>query len=138
MPKYDPQRSRHRPLPPDDEPAPVDALLEPHPAVSGLPDGVEVDVVEGEVVVHTSDADIEISASGDDIVVHTDDADIEVLPESDEVLVSSATEDVYVDLAEGTAWAESAGGADRRKLLVAGFVIAALLAFLIVRFRRRH
>ena len=89
---YDPQRSHRRPRLAEDEPAPIDALLEPHPAVSGLPDGVEVDVVEGEVVVHTSDADIEISASGDDIVVHTDDADIEVLPESDEVLVSSATE----------------------------------------------
>jgi hypothetical protein len=138
MPKYDPQRSRHRQPLPDDEPAPVDALLEPHPAVGDLPTGVEVEVVEGEVVVHTDDADIEISQRGDDIVVHTGNADIEVLAEADEVVVSSATEEIYVDLTDGVG-AQPVGPAtaDRRRLLAVAFVIAAIVAFVIVRRRRR-
>lgn len=134
MPQYDPQRSRRRqPPPPDDEPAPVDALLEPptRPAEGAgvdLPGGAEVEVVGGEVVVHTSEADVEISPQGDDIVVHTDNADIEVLPGVDEVIVSTAAEDLYVDTAGGLVeHVERVGGRSRRAALVA-VVLAVLVA----------
>jgi hypothetical protein len=139
---YDPQRSRHRPEPSEDQPAPVDALLDADPvAGTGLPDGVEVEVTDGgEVVVHTFDADVEITASGDDVVVRTDDAFVEVRPESDEVLVSAGGEDVFVDT---TPW-DDAGLGDvlseevdaarrsRRLRLALAALVAALVAAAVV------
>ncbi len=91
---YDPLRSHHRPEPAEDAPAPVDALLDADVATEvDLPGGVEVEVTDGgEVVVHTMDADVEITPTGDDVVVRTDDAVVEVRPEADEVLVSAGGE----------------------------------------------
>ncbi len=139
---YDPQRSRHRPEPADDAPAPVDALLDAEVATEiDLPDGVEVGVTEGgEVVVHTPDADVEITPAGDDVIVRTDDAVVEVRPEADEVLVSAGGEDVFVDT---TPWedaelqaglAEEIEGArrSRRLRLAASAFVAALVAALVV------
>ena len=96
---YDPQRSRHRPPPAeDDRPAPVDALLEGHPPEPPLPEGVELDVTDGgEVVVHTADADVEVTPSGDDVVVRTGDASVEVRAADDEVVVTTGDEELYVD-----------------------------------------
>ena len=55
MPSYDPQRSRHRPSPADDDqPAPVDALLEPHPVEPTLPEGVELELTEPSLFLATS------------------------------------------------------------------------------------
>ncbi|MCU0311934.1 MAG: hypothetical protein MUE36_13435 [Acidimicrobiales bacterium] len=135
---YDPQRSRHRPEPAADQPAPVDALLDADAVTAtGLPDGVEVEVTDGgEVVVHTLDADVEITPSGDDVVVRTDDAFVEVRPEADEVLVRAGGEDVVVDT---TPWDEvetgevlaaelDAARRSRRVRLVVVAVVAAVLA----------
>lgn len=99
MPSYDPQRSRHRPSPADDDqPAPVDALLEPHPAEPALPDGVELELTDaGGAVLHTAAADVELSASGDDVIVSTDDALVEVRADVDEVVVNAGGEEIYVD-----------------------------------------
>jgi len=135
---YDPQRAHSRRLAADDGPAPVDALLEPHPVEPVLPVGVEVEVVGDEVVVHTDDVDVEISPSGDDVVVHTDDADVEVRAEADEVVVSAGAEDLYVDLAPSAggdvAWATT--GAGRRVAAIAAVV--ALIAVLALWLRRRR
>lgn len=137
MPQYDPQRSRRRQPPPrDDEPAPVDALLEPpaRPERVDLPRGVEVEVVGGEVVVHTDEADVEISPRGDDIVVHTDQGDVEVLPTVDEVIVSTPTEDVYVDTASGSVdHVDGAGRRSRRVAWAAVGVAAVIAVWLLVR-----
>ncbi len=100
MSPYDPQRSRHRPSPADEGPAPVDALLEPHqvaPAEPALPEGVELEVTDGAAVVHTAAADVELSATGDDVVVHTADADVEVRTDVDEVVITAGGEEIYVD-----------------------------------------
>ena len=66
MPSYDPQRSRHRPSPADDDqPAPVDALLEPHPTEPALPEGVELELTDaGGAVLHTASADVEVTPVG--------------------------------------------------------------------------
>jgi len=133
---YDPQRAHSRRLAADDEPAPVDALLEPHPVEPVLPAGVEV--VGDEVVVHTDDVDVEISPSGDDVIVHTDDADVEVRAEADEVVVSAGAEDLYVDLAPsaGGDVASATTGAGRRVAAIAAVV--ALIAVLALWLRRRR
>jgi len=135
---YDPQRAHSRRLAGDDEPAPVDALLEPHPAEPALPGGIELEVVGDEVVVHTDDVDVEISSSGDDVVVHTDDADVEVRAQADEVVVSTGTEDLYVDLAraEEPDLTPTRPPAARRLAAIAALV--ALLALLALWLRRRR
>lgn len=149
---YDPQRARHRPEPTAEEPAPVDALLDAAPvdtaAPGALPDGVELEVTDGgEIVVHTPDADIEITPSGDDVVVRTDDATVEVRAEDDEVLVRAGGEDVVVDT---TPWDEAALDAvfeaevddarrsQRTRLLVAMLLAAVIAAVLASRLRRRR
>ncbi len=144
---YDPQRSRHRPEPADDAPAPVDALLDADAVAEvDLPDGVEVEVADGgEVLVHTLDADVEITAAGDDVVVRTDDAVVEVRPEADEVLVSAGGEDVYVDT---TPWDDAdlqdvlgeeldAARRSRRLRLLVSALVAAIVAALVVAGLRR-
>lgn len=149
---YDPQRSRHRPEPTAEEPAPVDALLDAAPVdssvTSALPDGVELEVTDGgEIVVHTVDADVEITPSGDDVVVRTDDAIVEVRAEDDEVLVRAGGEDVVVDT---TPWDEAAldtaieaevdvaRRSQRTRLLVVTLLAALLAAVLASRLRRRR
>jgi hypothetical protein len=99
MPSYDPQRSRHRPSPADDDqPAPVDALLEPHPAEPALPEGVELELTDaGGAVLHTASADVEVTAGGDDVIVSTDDASVEVRSDVDEVVINAGGEEIYVD-----------------------------------------
>lgn len=149
---YDPQRSRHRPEPTGEGPAPVDALLDAAPVGSSvrsaLPEGVELEVTDGgEVVVHTADADVEITPSGDDVVVRTDDALVEVRAGDDEVLVRAGGEDVVVDT---TPWDEGpldavfgsevgdARRAQRIRLLVVTLLAALLAAVLAARLRRRR
>lgn len=134
---YDPQRSHRRPLAPDDDPAPVDALLEPAAdAPPVLPEGVSVDVEDGEVVVHTADADVEVTTRGDDVVIHTETADVEVLAEAEEVVVSSPREEVFVDLRDGSVVVDASGGGRRRALVPVVVAALALAAFLV--WRRRH
>ena len=100
MSSYNPQRGRGRPVPSSTEPAPVDALLEHHPVASGLPEGVEIEVTRGgETIVHTADADIEITQAGDDVIVRTADSTVEVLAEVDAVIVDAAGEEILVDTA---------------------------------------
>jgi len=148
---YDPQRSRHRPEPTADEPAPVDAILDAEAGAEEVevPSGMDVEVTDGgELVVHTADADIEITTSGDDVIVRTDDATVEVRPEAEEVLVSAAGEEIMVDTTPRTgsdaeAILESemaaAGRGRRTRLLIVAVVAAALAALLAALFgRRRH
>lgn len=148
---YDPQRARHRPEPTADEPAPVDVILdaEPDPDEVVVPEGVDVEVTDGgELVVHTDDADIEITASGDDVVVRTDDATVEVRPEAEEVLVSAGDEEIMVDTTPRTgAEAEAilssemaaAGRGRRARLLIVAAVAGLLVALVAVLLgRRRH
>jgi hypothetical protein len=147
MPSYDPQRARHRPAPTDaDEPAPVDALLEPHPAEPALPEGVELELTDaGGALLHTAAADVEVTASGDDVVVSTGDASVEVRADDDEVVISAGGEEIYVDTTPREADLEAevlVGGSvvtspGRSKLVVA--VLAALLTVLaIVLWSRRR
>ncbi len=150
MPSYDPQRSRHRPSPPDDDqPAPVDALLEPHETEPVLPEGVELELTDaGGAVIHTAGADVEVSPSGDDVIVSTDDASVEVRTDADEVVINAAGEEIYVDTTprdpDPDVLAELAGldgasvaGRGRSKLTLA--LVAALLTILaIVAWSRRR
>lgn len=140
MPTYDPQRSHRRQPPPEDAPAPVDALLEPHPPASSIP-GV----------------DVSMSPDGEEIIVHTDEADIEIRPMQHDVIVSTAEEDLYVELpgADETGPAElrivasneivesplgtAAGrnaGAGRRLATIVGLLLALLVALALLRRRR--
>ncbi len=95
---YDPQKTRNRPAPAADRPAPVDAFLEPAVTATVLPEGVDVEVTRGgETIIHTADADVSISQSGDDVVVETADSRVEVRAEADEVIVEAAGEEILVD-----------------------------------------
>jgi hypothetical protein len=147
MPSYDPQRSRHRPSPTDDDqPAPVDALLEPHPAEPALPEGVELEITDaGTAVLHTAAADVELSPSGDDVVISTDDALVEVRADDDEVVINAAGEEIYVDTTprdteEEAAWLDETSIVSspvRSKLVPA--VVAALVTILaIILWNRRR
>jgi hypothetical protein len=147
MPSYDPQRSRHRPSPADDDqPAPVDALLEPHPTEPVLPEGVELEITDGGgAVIHTAAADVEVTAGGDDVIVSTDDASIEVRADADEVVINAGGEEIYVDTtpripdldAEVFAGSSVVASPGRSKLVAA--VVAALLTVLaIILWNRRR
>jgi hypothetical protein len=147
MPSYDPQRSRHRPSPADDDqPAPVDALLEPHPAEPALPEGVELEITDGGgAVIHTAAADVEVTAGGDDVIVSTDDASVEVRTDADEVVINAGGEEIYVDTtprvpdldAEVFIGSSVVASAGRSKLVAA--VVAALLTILaIILWNRRR
>jgi hypothetical protein len=147
---YDPQRSHHRPEPAADEPAPVDAILDAETNIDevAVPAGMDVEVTEGgELVVHTADADVEITAMGDDVIVRTDDATVEVRPEAEEVLVSAAGEEIMVDTtprtgADAEAILESemaaAGRGRRARLLIVAAVAAVLAALVAARLGRRR
>ncbi len=137
MSPYDPQRGRARPEPTDDQPAPVDALLEPGPPSTELPDGVELEITEGgDTVVHTLGADVEVTPLGDDVVVHTADADVEVRSDTDEVVVTAAGEEIYVDTSprsgaeEAASFAGPPSPSGRSRLVMA--VVAALATILLV------
>ena len=147
MPSYDPQRSRHRPSPADDDqPAPVDALLEPHPTEPVLPEGVELEITDGGgAVIHTAAADVEVTAGGDDVIVSTDDASIEVRADADEVVINAGGEEIYVDttpripdldaeLFVGSSVVASPG----RSKLVAAVVAALLTVLAIIVWNRRR
>jgi hypothetical protein len=113
MPSYDPQRSRHRPSPADDdEPAPVDALLEAHVAAPVLPEGVEPELTDaGGAVIHTASADVDLTARGDEeIYVDTTPR----LSDGDDVIV-----------------VDGVGRSRGRSRLVAA-VVAALLTILVI------
>ena len=139
MPSYDPQRSRHRPSPADDdEPAPVDALLEVHPAEPVLPEGVELELTDaGGAVIHTASADVEVTASGDDVMVSTYDASVEVRSGDDEVVINAGGEEIYVDTTprmpedDDVILVEPVGASRGRSRLVAA-VLAALLTILVI------
>jgi len=145
MPSYDPQRSRHRPSPADDDqPAPVDALLEPHPVEPALPEGVELEITDGGgAVIHTAAADVEVTAGGDDVIVSTDDASIEVRSDADEVVINAGGEEIYVDTAPrisdgdvliGSSMVASPG----RSKLVAAVVAGLLTVLAIILWNRRR
>jgi hypothetical protein len=147
MPSYDPQRSRHRPSPADDDqPAPVDALLEPHPVEPVLPEGVELEITDGGgAVIHTAAADVEVTAGGDDVIVSTDDASIEVRTDVDEVVINAGGEEIYVDTTPRLADLDadvlvgsSVVASPGRSKLVAAVVAALLTAVAIVIWNRRR
>jgi hypothetical protein len=146
MPSYDPQRSRHRPSPTDDdEPAPVDALLEPHAAEPTLPKGVELEITDaGAAVLHTAAADVELSPSGDDVVIDTDDARVEVRADVDEVVINAAGEEIYVDTTprgdEQRAWIDDSAvvASPHRSRLVPAVVAALVTLALIILWSRRR
>jgi hypothetical protein len=147
MPSYDPQRSRHRPSPADDDqPAPVDALLEPHPAEPALPEGVELEITDGGgAVIHTAAADVEVTAGGDDVIVSTDDASIEVRADADEVVINAGGEEIYVDttpripdLDTDVFVGSSVVASPGRSKLVAAVVAALLTVLAIIIWNRRR
>ena len=64
---YDPQKTRNRPAPAADQPAPVDAFLDAMSEVTVLPEGIDIEVTPaGDTIVHTADAAIAITPAGDD------------------------------------------------------------------------
>lgn len=148
MPAYDPQRTRNRPTPDAERPAPVDVFLDAITEITTLPEGVDIEVTAGgETIVHTAEADIAITPAGDDVVVTTRDAVVEVRAEVDEVIVDTAGEEILIDTSprvpsDRGGWSESpvvqsTDGA-RSKLaiaIVAG--LAALVAVLLVSRKRR-
>ena len=147
MPSYDPQRSRHRPSPADDDqPAPVDALLEPHPVEPALPEGVELEITDGGgAVIHTLAADVEVTAEGDDVIVSTDDASVEVRAAADEVVINAGGEEIYVDttprigeLDGDVLVGSSVVASPGRSKLLAAVVAALLTALAIILWNRRR
>jgi hypothetical protein len=141
---YDPQRSRHRPSPADDDqPAPVDALLTPHPIEPVLPEGVEVEITDaGGAILHTEAADVELTSSGDDVIVHTADAAVEVRADVDEVVITTADEEIYVDTSPFVLDDDAvlgAGPAGRSRLVMAVLAaLATIVVILLVARRRRR
>ena len=147
MPSYDPQRSRHRPSPADDdEPAPVDALLEAHPTEPVLPEGVELELTDaGGAVIHTASADVEVTASGDDVVVSTSDASVEVRAADEEVVINAGGEEIYVDTTPRQADLDadvlvgsSVVAARGRSRLIAAIIAALVTVLAIVLWNRRR
>jgi hypothetical protein len=146
MPSYDPQRSRHRPSPADDdEPAPVDALLEAHPTEPMLPEGLELELTDaGGAVIHTASADVEVTASGDDVVVSTSDASVEVRAVDEEVVINAGGEEIYVDTTprltdeDDVILVDVVGTSRGRSRLVAAVVAALLTVLIILLWNRRR
>ena len=147
MPAYDPQRTRNRPTPSADRPAPVDAFLDQVPEVTRLPDGVDIEVTRGgDTIVHTADADIAITQAGDDVIVATRDAVVDVRAELDEVVVETAGEEILIDTTPrpplggtGRTDAPVVRSNDSRSQVMLAVVAAAIaiLAVLVLRRKRR-
>jgi hypothetical protein len=149
MSSYNPQRGRGRPVPSSTEPAPVDVILEHHPVAPDLPEGVEIEVTRGgEMIIHTADADVEITPAGDDVIVRTADSTVEVLAEADAVIVDAAGEEILIDTAPqmprrapsftGSPIVSSPAKPGKSKLVIAlAAAVAAVAAVLIWQRRRR-
>ena len=145
---YDPQKTRNRPAPAADRPAPVDAFLDAVPEIAVLPDGVDIEVTPGgDTIVHTADADIAITPAGDDVIVSTRDALVEVRAELDEVIVDTAGEEIFIDTAPRAPsdiadWnnapvVQSTGNGRSKMAIAIVAAVAALLAVLVVSRKRR-
>lgn len=139
---YDPQKTRNRPAPAVDRPAPVDAFLDGGAVSTGV--GV---TSSGETVVHTSEADVLVSPRGDDVLVATADARVEIRPESDEVIVEAAGEEIHIDTSPRSPFdpAEWEGGAvvsspsaGRSRLVLAGAAAAVAVVAVVLWSRRRR
>lgn len=146
---YDPQKTRNRPTPAADRPAPVDAFLDaPDTSVTTLPSGVDVEVTRGgETIVHTAGADISVTQLGDDVVVETVDSRVEVRAELDEVIVEAAGEEIHVDTTprepfdpaewdNGAIVTSSTGNRSRIAIALAAAVAAVVAVVLIARRRK--
>jgi len=145
---YDPQKTRNRPTPAADRPAPVDAFLDAVPEVAVLPDGVDIEVTPGgDTIVHTADADISITPAGDDVIVSTRDALVEVRAELDEVIVDTAGEEIFIDTAprapsdladwNNSPVVQSTDGGRSKMAIAVVAAVAALIAVLVVSRKRR-
>lgn len=145
---YDPQKTRNRPAPAADRPAPVDAFLDAVPEITVLPDGVDIEVTPGgDTIVHTADADIAITPAGDDVIVSTRDALVEVRAELDEVIVDTAGEEIFIDTAPRAPsdiadWnnapvVQSTDNGRSKMAIAIVAAVAALLAVLVVSRKRR-
>ena len=144
---YDPQKTRNRPTPAADRPAPVDAFLDAMAEVTVLPEGIDIDVTPGgDTIVHTADADISITPAGDDVIVSTRDALVEVRAELDEVIVEAAGEEIFIDAAPRAPsdladWSNAPvvhSDSGRSKMTIAIVAaVAALIAVLVVTRKRR-
>jgi len=120
MPAYDPQRTRNRPAPATDLPAPVDAFLDAMPPSRLVPEGV--------------DSDTKASA---DTVVHAADTDGAVNP-AVEAIVTDAAPRVAADVPRQSSSGVQPTSDNRSKIAIA--VIAAtvaLVAVLLLRRKRR-
>lgn len=69
MPAYDPQRTRNRPAPATDRPAPVDAFLDAMPPSRLVPEGVDSDTKShGDAVVNAATTDGAVNPISDESV----------------------------------------------------------------------
>lgn len=115
------------------------------PAGRDLPGGVEIEVRDDEIVVHTPGADVEVAASGTDVIVHTDDADVDVNSGDDVVVVSTADDEIIVDVSPAARGgslsdrspAEGTSGRRRPAVIAAVVVVAVGIAVWLRRRRRR-
>lgn len=122
MPQYDPQRSRPRQKLSDEDPAPVDALLESHPT----PSAPAVD-----------DAEVEIIASGGDVTVHAHGVDVEVHAGADEAPTSRDGKDLRGEISESENQAGECAAVDARRItIVTSAVVAAVIVLVWLRRRR--
>ena len=145
---YDPQKTRNRPTPAPDRPAPVDAFLDAMPEVTLLPEGIDIEVTPGgDTIVHTAEADIAITPAGDDVIVSTRDALVEVRAELDEVIVDTAGEEIFIDTSPRAPsdladWnkapvVQSADNGRSKMAIAIVAAVAALVAVVIVTRKRR-
>jgi hypothetical protein len=119
MPAYDPQRTRNRPAPATDRPAPVDAFLDAMPPSRLLPEGVDSD-----------------TASRGDAVVHG--ADIAANPAVEEIVIDAAPR-VAVDVPRTSSPPVSQPTSDNRSKIAIAVIAATvvLVAVLLLRRKRR-
>lgn len=145
---YDPQKTRNRPTPAPDGPAPVDAFLDAMPEVTLLPEGIDIEVTPGgDTIVHTAEADIAITPAGDDVIVSTRDALVEVRAELDEVIVDTAGEEIFIDTSprapsdfadwNKTPVVQSADNGRSKMAIAIVAAVAALVAVFVVTRKRR-
>ncbi len=110
-------------------------------ATPQLPEGVEIEVHDDEIVVHTAGADVEVAASGVDVIVHTDDADVDVNSSDDVVVVSTADDEIVVDVSpvsHDLAGQDVVGRSGRARPVAAVAVLVALVGVFVWLRRRRR